>query len=302
MTIDNEPDDAYSSRRHQFRRNQTLTGSTSTYLTSAAETMGTMQSPRATTHHLRKTQRSLGLRIVGLLVLAAMTMLFLYQFIAVVSVSYYGQITDSSDTTELARYQKGVQDYLAGRPLERIRLFLNVASLAEYLQAHDSSEVRQISAVHPAGLGKAELVIKMREPVVAWTIDGNKQYVDRDGFIFTKNHYTEPKVTVVDESGLSTGSNIKTIVSSRFLEFIGRGVGFASKEGLSISRVIIPADTTRQVQFSLNTKARTRLKLSIDRPVGEQIEDAVRANTYLTKKGIAPRYIDVRISGRAYYI
>ena len=301
-TFDETLEPTASSRRHQFRRNQTLTGSSSESVASAAEMSGTIQSPRATTHHLRRKQRSLGLRIVGLLVLSGMTMLFLYGFIAEVTVTYYGQVTSSSDAEEVAMYERLIEDYLSGRPLERLRPFLHTGQLVAYMNDNGASEVREVMSVTPAGLGRAQLAIKMREPVVAWTIDGQKRYVDRDGYIFTQNRYTEPEVTVVDESGISTTSDVKTVASGRFLQFIGRGVGFAKTEGLDVTQVIIPADTTRQVQFALSNKTQTRIKLSVDRPVGEQVEDAARAYQYLTKQGGVARYIDVRVGGRAYYI
>lgn len=295
-------DDTYESRRRQFMRNQTLTGSSSQSVTSAAEMSGTIQSPRAATHHLRRQQRSLGVRILGLLSVAALTLVFLYAFIAEPSVSYYGQVTTGADVADVRTYEQLVDEYLSGRPLERIRPLLHEDRLVSYLNDNGASEVREITSVTSVGLGRSQIVVKMREPVVAWTIDGQKRYVDNSGYIFTKNHYDEPEVTVIDESGISNTSDVKTVASGRFLQFIGRGVGFAKQEGLAIDQVIVPADTTRQVQFAIANKARTRIKLSVDRPVGEQVEDAVRAHQFLTKQGTAVRYIDVRISGRAYYM
>lgn len=297
-----QKDEFVVSRRQHFSRNQTFTGSTSDAVSSAAELSGTIQSPRAATHHLRRKQRTLGVRIIGLLLAVGVTLLFLYEFIASTTISYYGQVTSGADIVEVRSYQQLVNEYLSGRPLERLRPFLNEERLVAYMNDNDASEVRQITAVSSAGLGRIQMVIKMREPVVAWTIDGQKRYVDSEGYIFTRNHYEEPEVTVVDESGISNSSDIKTVASSRFLQFIGRGVGFAKTEGISINQVIIPVDTTRQVQFAVTNKTRTRIKLSVDRPVGEQVEDAVRAHQYLKRQGVEVRYIDVRVSGRAYYV
>jgi hypothetical protein len=41
--------------------------------------------------------------------------------------------------------------------------------------------------------------------------------------------------------------------------------------------------------------------MSVDRPAGEQAEDAMRAIKYLQSKGMTPAYIDVRVGGKAYY-
>lgn len=303
VSIDGErPGSDYADRRQQFRRNQTFTGSTSTSISSAVENDAGLVSPRAATHHLRRKQRSLGLRLLGVFVLAAVVLLLLYELVADVRVSYYGQIADATDAHRVRAYEDKIQDYLAKRPLERLRPLLNLEGLTLYLQDNGASEVREITSLNAAELGGAQIVLKLREPVVAWTIGGNKQYVDRYGYIFGENHYSEPAVTVVDESGITSSSDIKTIASSRFLQFIGLGVGYAATEGLSVKRVILPPDTTRQVQFALNDKSQTRIKLSIDRPVGEQVEDAARAYRYLVGKGVSAKYIDVRVSGRAYYI
>ncbi len=293
---------AYASARHRFRRNQTFTGSTSSQIVSAVENDAMMQSPRAAAHHLRRAQRRLGMRLLGVVVLAGISMLILYQFIAVVHVSYYGQIaTAGSDTEKLQQYESDIQTYLNQRPIERLRPFLNLENLAAFLQDNGDPEVREVTTVAAAELGGAQIVVKMREPVVTWTIGSNKQYVDKDGYIFTYNHYSIPEVTVIDESGVTASDDIKTVASSRFLQFIGRGVAMAKNDGLSVQSVIIPADTTRQVQFALSDEEGTRIKLSVDRSAGEQIEDAMRAYTYLAGQDVVTPYIDVRVSGRAYY-
>ena len=43
------------------------------------------------------------------------------------------------------------------------------------------------------------------------------------------------------------------------------------------------------------------IKMTVDRPAAGQVEDAVRAIRYLTNRGVAAEYIDVRVSRRAFY-
>jgi hypothetical protein len=45
----------------------------------------------------------------------------------------------------------------------------------------------------------------------------------------------------------------------------------------------------------------TQVKLLIDRGAGEQVEDMDHALVYLKSHGLAPGYIDVRVSGKAFY-
>jgi hypothetical protein len=292
----------YSSRRYQqYRRNQTITGSTSANIASAGEIGGQMQSPRAASHHLRRKQRSLLGRLVLTLGTAGVLFFVLYNLVARVEVSIYGQVNDSQSSPEVTEiYEQTIQNYFSTRPLERLRPLLDEDNLARYLQAGDASEVREITSITPTEIGSARFELKMREPIAIWTINGRTQYVDGDGSIFARNFYLEPRVEVVDESGIRF-EDVTAVTSSRFLRFIGVGIGYGAERELPIDRAIVPAETTRQVQFALNNNEKTRLKLTVDRPVGEQVEDALVAYTELKRKGQKPTLIDVRVSGKAFY-
>ena len=290
----------YESRRRQFRRNQTITGSTSSGVASAGEQAGQLQSARTSVHTLKQTRRRLSQHLGGLMLLSVAVLGLLYTLIADVQVTYMGQITDSGDFDSIARHQEHIQEYLGSRPLERIRPFLDTDSLTMYLQETGSPEVEVVSSVVAGSIGTAHVQLKLREPVATWIINGERQFVDRSGNIFGENHYPAPTVSVVDESGVRA-DDIRTVTSGRFLQFIGVGLGYARTTGLPVSEAIIPTATTRQVQFALDDENTTRIKLSIDRPVGEQIEDALRAYRHLQSRDEEPEYIDVRVSGRAYW-
>ena len=67
-----------------------------------------------------------------------------------------------------------------------------------------------------------------------------------------------------------------------------------------MQQVIIPASTTRQVELRIK-KVSYPVKFSVDRPAGEQTEDMARVIKYLKSKGVNPDYVDVRVSGKAFY-
>ena len=293
---DNTAQERYASRRQQFRRNQTITGSSSGQFESAGERSAQIQSPRATEHALRHRQRRLGVRLFVALVASLVIFGILYQLIATVEVSPYGQT--ATDTSPEQKYQSMVNQYLSEHPFERLRFLLDTPMLVQYMQANGATEVQSIMEVTPSNLGVAHITIKMREPVASWSLSGQQEFVDKDGVIFATNYYKRPSVAVVDESGVRS-DQVKTIASSRFLQFVGLSVGLARQHGLEVTKVVIPGSTTRQVQFELSSK--TRIKLSVDRPAGEQVEDAARAVSHLVGQGVKPGYIDVRISGKAYY-
>lgn len=198
-------------------------------------------------------------------------------------------------------YELKIDDYLHKHPFERFRFALNTQALAAYMQAHDMPEVQAIaSTVEPTSVfANASIHLTFRKPAVVWQTAGTKLYVDAKGNSFQRNYYAEPTVQVVDQTGIQSQNN-QVLASNRFLAFIGKVVGRMQENGYNVTQVILPANTTRQVQIRVQGVAYP-IKLTVDREVGEQAEDAARAVRYMQQKGITPEYIDVRVSGQAYY-
>lgn len=271
-----------------FRRNRTLSNAEKAPINSI--------SPRAMHHHLRRRRRSLGLLLVGSLTVVCLLTFVLYQFSGQFTVALYGSL-GTIDETSQASYRQTIDDYLRTRPGERLRLLLNVDELRNYLQANGHYEVASVTAATSTGLGQTRLEIKAREPVAQWVVDDSLQYVDNQGVVFTQNFYATPSIKIVDESGITVNS--ATVTSGRFLAFIGRVIGALDDFGYGTKEVIIPPDMTRQVQ--LRVENGSIVKFAVDRPAGEQAEDAARTLDYMRRRNTTADYIDVRVSGRAYY-
>lgn len=284
--------------RIAFRRNSTITGSRSSAVRSAGELEGQLQSPRTRTHHLRRRQRSLSAMFAVSMLVAVGLVVVIHQFTAGVSVSIYGQISTATYNSQVD-YRDIIQQYLNRRPVERVRALLNVSNLTGYMQQSGYSEVEAVESVVPDGFGVTHIKLKVREPVASWTIDGKKRYVDRNGTIFSVNYYPEPSVKIVDQSGVDVDATGSSVTSSRFLAFVGQVVGMLRDSELDVRQVVIPASGTRQVEFVLGNK--DTIKMTVDRSAGEQAEDARIAWHYLMGKRQAVRYIDVRVSGQAFY-
>jgi hypothetical protein len=285
------------SQRYAFRRNRTLTGSLSSDVSSVSEHNSQLQSTRVQAHHLRRHRRRLGVALFAVFVVAAGLAWMIWQSIVTVSI-----ITDNSASQPLSTkpYIDEIQRYLSSHPLERNRVSFNSSAVSAYLQNHGFPEINNVS-LDPAHhqIGAATLRVTMRKPVVSWKTGALKLYVDQDGIAFTRNYYQDPTVEVVDQTGIQAVNN-QVLASNRFLGFIGLIIGHLHDQGLSVSQVILPADTTHQLLVSMQGVAYP-VKISVDRPAADQAEDTARAVRYLTSKGIAPKYLDVRISGRAYY-
>ena len=150
-----------------------------------------------------------------------------------------------------------------------------------------------------AGFGATTIELTVRKPTVAWRTGSTAVYVDDTGVAFSRNYYEPPSVKVVDQTGIVTEGN-KVLASNRFLAFIGKLVGQMNYQQLPVEQVDLPPGTTRQVVVHVRGIGYP-ITFSIDRPVGEQAEDAARAVTYLRNRGEKPEYLDVRVSRKAFY-
>ena len=218
----------------------------------------------------------------------------LYEFTAFIHVSpSIGNLT-----IDQARYQSAINNYFASRPGERLRPLLNAQELERYL----AQVTPEVSAVHVKGapsLATSQFDIVFRKPVAGWLINSNQYYVDKNGISFQTNYFERPTVKITDNSGVPQTTG-ESVASSRFLRFVGQTVDLARGNGLIVEEAIIPAGTTRQIELRLAAH-KYPVKLSLDRPAGEQVEDMQRAVAYFDAKQASPQYIDVRVSGKAYY-
>lgn len=291
-----ETDEKRSKRRGQqlFRRNRTLVGSLSPQVHSASELNGDLRSPRAHVHHLTAHRRKLTTVFLVVIIGACSLTWLLYEFTAGIHVSP----TASGIVINEQRYQKAISDYFAMHPLERLRFMLNDKELTSYL-ATVVPEISSAVTNGTVGFATSQFDLTFRQPVAGWLIGSKQYYVDQDGVSFLVNYFEQPQVKIVDQSGVpqTTGT---TVASSRFLRFIGKTVTLAKADGLVVNQAIIPVGTTHQVEVIVAGHTYP-VKMSLDRPVGEQVEDMSHALRYLDARGQQPSYIDIRVSGKAYY-
>lgn len=281
-------------QRYAFRRNRTLTGSASSHISSTNESNADLKSPRVQAHELAQKRRHIGLTLGVVLVCAISLLGLISQFTAAVVVK---AAPDSSLQLD-ASYAASIQKYFASQPIERLRFLMNTGTLKDYLQAV-SPEIQDVKVGGSAGFGKSTFVLTMRSPIAGWNINGRQQYVDASGTSFTRNYFDTPGVQIVDKSGVQVSAG-QAVASNRFLGFVGRVVGTAKTYNYTVVQVIIPRATTRQIELRLKG-IKYPIKLSVDRSVGEQMEDMDRTIHWMVSHRKNPKYVDVRISGRAFY-
>lgn len=281
------PRDKSSSMRQSttFRRNRTLS-------TPAVDS----RSPRANVHNLAGKRRKI---LIALLVTVAsiiVILLLIFNFtvspqVVVSGNSFLGKVTPD-------RYGKAIQDYLETKPLERLSFLLDQERLSTHV-SNKLPEVEKVRLGKKIKIGSASFRVTMRKPVAGWLIDDKKYYVDANGVTFEKNHFEDPIVQIIDNTGAPVQSGTMS-VSKRLLGFVGLVVATASEYGYKVAEAALPVSTMRELDITVEGYAYP-IKLSIDRPVGEQIEDMSRALSYFTANSLSPKYVDVRVENKAYY-
>lgn len=281
-------------QRYAFRRNRTLTGSASSQVVgSTNETKAQLKSTRVQTHELVQQRRHIGATLLLIVTGALVLFALISQFTAGVVIK-----TQDASIQPDPVYEKIIQDYLSNQPVERLRFLLNTQALGDYLQIN-APEVAAVAVEGSAGFGKSSFIITMRRPITGWSINSQQQYVDETGTAFARNYFPTPAVQIVDNSGVQVTSG-QAIASNRFLSFVGRVVGLVKMQGYAVKQIVIPSGTTRQVDLYVDGIAYP-VKFSVDRGAGEQAEDMGRALRWLIARGQTPQYLDVRVSGRAFY-
>lgn len=277
-----------------FRRNRTLTGSMSSRIGSAGEQQGNLKSARVQAHELADQRRQIAGVLFVVVAVVSLLAVLVWQFTAHVVIATPGV----GSTVETAKYDKAIQEYYGQNPFERLRFAVNQQRLTDFVRA-TAPEVKNVTIAGGAGFATSKVSIAMREPIAGWKMDRTQYYVDGQGVSFITNYFDSPAVQIVDQSGVRLEAGT-AIASNRFLGYVGRTVATAAKNGLIVEQVIIPLGTTRQIDLRIKGVNST-VKLLIDRPVGQQVEDLVHALAYFKTKGQQPEYIDVRVSNKAYY-
>jgi len=276
-----------------FMRNRTLSG----YLSGGRNIVDpNVDSPRTNVHHLAIKRR----KIFAIFLFAVLAIVFLWFLISnfTAGVSIVASNVTISKSIDESKYSKVIQDYLNANPLGRFNFFLDSSSLNDYV-SNKLPEVELITESGMASIGDTRFSIKMRRPVAGWKIDGKQYFVDNKGVPFESNYYNDSIIQITDNSGatLQTGA---ASVSKRFLSFVGLVVSLSSSSGYTVSQASLPLNTTRELDVTIKD-INLLVKLSIDRPAGEQVEDMSRAIQYFVKQNRMPTYIDVRVSGKAFF-
>mgnify|MGYP006876295320 CR=1 FL=1 len=279
----------------QYRRGRTMAGSTSHTLRESHAHALHQATPREKMHHLANLRQKLIIMLVGLFVMVVVLGTLLQQFTASAAVELSGI---ARSVTSVRVYEASLQDYLSQRPLERFRFNIDHDAMTAFLHAKHP-EVESVVSEGYESLATSRFEVTLRTPVVSWMVDEKIYYVDQYGVSFEKNVHDEPSVKIVDNSGVDYTSGA-AIASERFLNFVGQAVARSNDAGVTVTEVSIPAGTSRQVALTLDGYE-YEVIMSIDRSVGEQVEDMGRVVRHFNDQGRTPQYVDLRVKGKAFF-
>ncbi|MEI6850562.1 MAG: hypothetical protein WCK26_01180 [Candidatus Saccharibacteria bacterium] len=285
-----------SAKNEVFKRNRTLAGTTSNSVNSA-NTKQVLESPRLNAHNLSIQRR----KIASVLFTILLASLFIWFLVSNFTASATISVVDTSISKSInnSKYEKAIQEYLGVNPMSRFSFIMDQSALTAYV-SNKLPEVQEIKQRNMDGIGRTNFSITMRTPIAGWQINDKQYYVDSKGIPFEQNYYTTPAVQIIDNSGISLKNSSTAIASSRFLSFVGRIVYAAKTNGYTVTQAALPLNTTRELEVRIK-EGNYLVKLSIDRPAGEQVEDMVAAIRYFSSRGQVPEYIDIRVSGKAFY-
>ena len=104
----------------------------------------------------------------------------------------------------------------------------------------------------------------------------------------------QPSVAIIDETG-------SKMISERVKEYVGYMEEDMKALGYEVDRAVLPEKYVREVDIYVKGRAEY-YKASLDRGTAVTAEDIVRMIRYLDENGIdGAHYVDVRVSGKAFY-
>lgn len=142
------------------------------------------------------------------------------------------------------------------------------------------------------------VTVTLKQPSLGWNT-GNQGYVlDRDGTVIGTGAGASNLPVVYDGSNLPVQIGQKA-VSGHFIDFVDQMVPALAASGITVTRLDIK-DTT--LDLAAQTNKGYRLLFDTSREAADEVADLQAVERLLVSQKKTPaEYIDLRISGKAYY-
>lgn len=281
-----------------FRRSRTMQGTTSSNVKAVNQKRAELKSERLKKQQQDRRKRVYSIVAFGAFIVAVGTWYLVSQYTLGIGTIAFQPETSKTPRTDL--YKQAISDYIAARPAERFLFVLNQERLTQAV----SEQLPEVKSIKKDGAesNQVDFKIELRKPIASWKTAAGQSFVDSEGVSFGHSYFADPKVVIIDNSGAeTTQKGTKPVVSERFLRFLGRLIALTNNSGLGeVKEASLPKATAREIDIKLEGRPYV-IKTHIDRDPAATVEDIKRVVTYIEQKNITPSYIDVRVTGRAFY-
>lgn len=271
-----------------FKRNKTVPGV-------SVKTTSPKDSSRQKVHSLSRKRKKLATMFGFVVIIIAILLLLIFNFTFKVAIAPSGQLSESIPAD---RYEQIITNFLDEHFMQRFHFLLNNQQLEKYFLVNNP-EIKSATMGVGDQFGQTKFFLKMRQPIASWLVNGQQYYVDGQGVTFKYNYYQEPLLKIFDETDAPLEMG-EIIITQKVLSFIGKTIDRLDDKGLKVVKIILPSGEMRRIDFVIDGVGAV-FKLSVDRPIGEQVEDLERALSYFTQRNLSPDYIDLRLKNKAYY-
>ncbi len=199
-------------------------------------------------------------------------------------------------TQKDAKVKENIQRLLDDSARQSNLLTLQPDALAMELMAIDP-ELKDVTVSRrwPDGLAVS---VTQKEPALGWSTGNQRYLLDRDGTIIGEFPDGSKLPIIIDGSNLPVKTG-QQVVTARFITFSKAVAAGLPGVGLAVREVRVQ-DTTFDLYVVVNKPY--RLLFDTSRPAEDQLKDLKTVLASLTaQKKVPTDYIDLRISGKAYY-
>jgi hypothetical protein len=203
-------------------------------------------------------------------------------------------------------YQANVSQSLRRSWSNSNKVTINTASIAKTLRA-DYPEVADASVTLPIIGQRPTVYVQLTKPsLLIVATDGSASVLDDTGRVLAPaaqvtnlDSFSLP--TVTDESGLSITPG-KLALSQGSVKYITEMLYQLKAAHISYSRIVLPPASQELDLYTQGQSYFVKFNMHDPSSAREQAGEYLATARYLSGKGITPSsYIDVRLSGRAYY-
>lgn len=199
-----------------------------------------------------------------------------------------------------ASYRAATEHILNGSLTDRTKLTLNSSALAAQLKKQ-FPEIDSVNISYSVFSWRPTISLKLSRPVLIIEDAGSNTYlVSNSGIVVGMGSVAKSNLPLVkDDSSLSPVTG-QPILPANYVNFISELLAQLAANGVSVSQLILPKASA---ELDLTPKGQNYfVKFNLQGDAEEQAGTYLAAAHYLSKQGIHPgSYIDVRLSGRAYY-